>query len=157
MEKEVLITEIFDAPRELVFRAWTDAEWLPQWYAPNNCTIRFKKLNITVGGSFHSCIHNPEYGDCWVIGEYKEIITPERLVYTAIIADEEGIPADPALIGMHPDWPAETIITVTFKEENGKTIVTLHQNASESVAKTTGAHPSWLQQLNNLKTFIADK
>jgi uncharacterized protein YndB with AHSA1/START domain len=152
-----LITQIFDAPRELVFRAWTDAEWLPKWYAPDNCTIEYKHLDIREGGTFHSCINNPQYGDCWAIGEYKEIVSPERLVFTLSRADEEGNFVEPASVGMDPAWPAVTLVSVTFTEHEGKTKMTLSQTVSEALAIENGAHPSWLQQLNNLQAFIVNQ
>ena len=71
---EVFIEETFNATAEKVFSAWTDPDKLMKWYAPEGCTISFKKLDITPGGQFHSCIRNPQYGDCWAIGEYKNCI-----------------------------------------------------------------------------------
>ncbi len=71
--QDVLITHVFDAPREMVFRAWTDAEQLKKWFAPDGCTIQFKKADIRQGGSYHSCIYNPVHGDCWCKGSYLEV------------------------------------------------------------------------------------
>lgn len=156
MEKEVSITQFFDAPRELVFKAWTDAEWLPQWHAPDNCTILFKHLDVRVGGYFHSCVNNPEYGECWALGVYKEIIYPEKLVYTLSVADEEGNLTDPQSAGMNPDWPAETLVTVTFTEQNDKTKMVLTQTVNEALAKETGAYPSWLQMFERLNLRIVN-
>jgi uncharacterized protein YndB with AHSA1/START domain len=70
---EVLIEHIFNASPEKVFSAWTDPEKLVKWYAPDGCTVHFKKVNAETGGQFHSCISNPQYGDCWAVGEYKEV------------------------------------------------------------------------------------
>ena len=66
---EVFIEETFNASLEKVFSAWTDSEKLMKWYAPDGCTIHFKKIEIETGGQFHSCISNPQFGDCWCIGE----------------------------------------------------------------------------------------
>src|SRR5262249_39726825 len=62
-DQMVFITRVFDAPRELVFKAWTDAEHMKQWFAPNGCTIHIEKMDIRPGGSFHTCISNPSFGD----------------------------------------------------------------------------------------------
>ncbi len=149
-EPQVVITRIFDAPRELVFAAWTDPERLVQWYAPQGCTIEYRQIDIRQGGTFHSCIHTPNGFHCWCIGEYREIIVPEKIVCTMVISNENGDRIQSADAGHESDWPAETILTVTFADEAGKTKLTLHQNVRESVAQRTGALPSWLQMLDRL-------
>lgn len=151
---EVFIEEIFNASPEKVFSAWADPEKLLKWYAPDGCTIRFKKIKIETGGHFHSCISNPQFGDCWTIGEYLEVSPNTKIVFTLINADEEGNPIDPADIGMHPGWPGETLVTVTFTEENGKTKLQLRQTVSQELAKKTGAYPSWLQMLSNMQMML---
>jgi uncharacterized protein YndB with AHSA1/START domain len=151
---EVFIEEIINASIDRVFQAWTDPEKLMKWYAPDGCTIRFIELNIKTGGKFHSCISNPQYGDCWCIGEYKEVVPFSKLVFTMVNADEGGNPINPANIGMDPDWPGETLVTITLTEENGKTRLQLRQTVSQELAKKTGAYPSWLQMLNNMQTLL---
>lgn len=151
---EVFIEETFNVSIEKVFQAWTDPEKLMKWYAPDGCTIRFSDLNIKKGGKFHSCVSNPKYGDCWCIGIYKEVVPNTKLVFTMVNADENGNPINPVEIGMDPDWPGETIVTVTLSEENGKTKLQLRQNVSKELAKKTGAYPSWLQMLNNMKRLL---
>jgi uncharacterized protein YndB with AHSA1/START domain len=149
-DKEVFITRVFNAPRKLVFTAWTDPEHLARWYAPDGCTVFFKRFEFRPGGSFHSCIKTPNLHDCWCTGTYLQIMEPEKIVFTMTVADENGNPVDPAFAGMDPDWPGDTTVTVTFTEQDGKTTLTLHQTVSESLAKRTGAHPSWLSMLNKL-------
>ncbi|AFD08591.1 SRPBCC family protein [Solitalea canadensis] len=152
--KEVFIEETFNASVERVFNAWTDPEKLMKWFAPDGCTIHFKTLNIENGGLFHSCISNPQYGDCWCIGEYKELVPNSKIVFTMINADENGEPINPAAIGMDPDWPGETLVTVTLTEEGGMTTLRLRQTVSQELAKKTGAYPSWLQMLNNMRALL---
>jgi uncharacterized protein YndB with AHSA1/START domain len=138
----------------LVFNAWTNRQYLERWFATDGCTIRYKKLDVSVGGTFHSCISDPVFGDCWCIGVYKEIIKNKKIVYSAIIADEKGKPTQPASIGMDPEWPMETWVTITFRELNGITEVTLRQTVSEIVAKRTGAHPSWIKMFVRLENLL---
>lgn len=151
---EVFIEETFNAGIEKVFNAWTDPQLLIKWFAPNGCTIYFTKLEVKTGGQFHSCISNPQFGDCWCVGEYKEVVPYSKIVFTMINADEKGNPINPADIGMDPEWPGETMVTVTFIEENGKTKLQLRQTVSQELAKKTGAYPSWLQMLDNMKDVI---
>lgn len=153
--QEVVITRVFDAPRELVFEAWTDPEHLMRWFAPKGCTTHFSKMEFRQGGVFHSCIRNPRVHDCWCKGVYREIVVPERIVYTLAVSDENGNSVEPVDVGMDLDWPRETIVTVTFAEHEGRTKLTLHQTVLESVAKRTGAHPSWIEMLDRLAEHLA--
>jgi uncharacterized protein YndB with AHSA1/START domain len=153
--REVHITRDFKAPRHLVFKAWSDAVGMTKWYAPNGCSIAFKHYEFRPGGRIHSCITTPDGHECWCIGDFREIREPERIVYTMAIGDKDGNAADPKLIGMDPEWPAETLVTVTLTESHGTTTLTLHQTVSEALAKRTGAHPSWLQMLDRLAGQLA--
>src|SRR3978361_1128129 len=102
---EVFIEETFNASPAKVFSAWTDPEKLMKWYAPDGCTIHFKEINIETGGKFHSCISNPQYGDCWCIGEYKEVLPNTKIVFTLINADENGNPIKPVELEINTDVP----------------------------------------------------
>lgn len=150
-KRQVVITRILNAPRDLVFKAFTDPKHLVRWYAPVGCTLEIVSFDASEGGSFHTCIHSTQHHDCWCKGIFLEVIEPERLVYTMAVADAQGNLLSPADAGMDPEWPAETVVTITFEEYDGSTKVTLHQTALESVAKRTGAYPSWLQMLDNLE------
>ncbi|MES2747633.1 MAG: SRPBCC domain-containing protein [Bacteroidota bacterium] len=151
---QVTIEHIFNAPRALVFKAWTNPDLLLQWFAPDGCTILFKEIDIRKGGKFHSCISNPIHGECWCIGSYEEVVDLEKIVYSIAIADENGNTIDPKSKGMDENWPRETKVTVTFTEFEGKTKLTLYQTVSESLAKKTGAYPSWIQMLERLEVVI---
>jgi uncharacterized protein YndB with AHSA1/START domain len=151
------IERMFDAPRELVFDAWTRPEQLVQWYAPQGCTIRLVKLDARPGGRFHWCIRNPSFGDCWCVGVYKEIVRPERIVYTLATADSAGNEIEPAQAGHDPRWPRESLVTVTFADIRGATLLTVEQNVLESLARHTGAHPSWLQMLDRLAALVGPR
>jgi uncharacterized protein YndB with AHSA1/START domain len=147
----VRIQQTFDAPRDLVFDAWVQRDLLEQWFAPDGCTLHIACLDVREGGGYHWCVRNPSLGECWTIGSYLEVVRPERLVFTATIADADGTPRTPASQGHDPAWPQDTTVRVTFTERRGQTVVTLEQNVSESLAKRTGAHPSWLQMLDRLR------
>lgn len=152
--KQVDISYTFSSPVGDVFDAWINPVFVPQWFAPHGCTIKFKKLDIRKDGSYHFCISNPKSGDCWVIGTYREIVPMKKIVFTMINANEAGVPIDPTEIGMPADWPGDTLVTVTFSESNGKTTVNLKQTAPEVVAKRTGAFQSWLGMFERLQKTI---
>jgi uncharacterized protein YndB with AHSA1/START domain len=147
---QVLITRVFAAPRALVFKAWTEQAQLMRWFAPNGCSIEYRRFEFKPGGRYHSCIHTPDGHQCWCVGEYREIMAPERVVFTMAIGDAEGNRRDPISAGMDPAWPEETVVTITLQEQDGKTTLTLQQTVNEALAKRTGAHPSWLQMFDRL-------
>lgn len=149
-ERRIMITRVFNAAPGLVFRAWTEPEHLLRWYAPQGCTVRFSHIDVRTGGTFLCCISNPQHGNCWCRGAYKEVSEPERLVYTLTISDEHGNRVNPADVGMDPDWPGETEVTVTFMDLGGATKLVLQQAAPEELARRTGAYNGWLQMLDNL-------
>lgn len=92
---EVFIEQIFNASAEKVFSAWIDPEKLVKWYAPDGCTVHFKKIQVQTSGHFHSCISNPQFGDCWAVGEYKEVLPNTKIIFTLLNADENGNPINP--------------------------------------------------------------
>lgn len=153
-KEDLLITHLFDAPRELVFDAWTDPEHLQHWYAPEGCTIAFKLIEVKVGGRFHSVIHDPVHGACWIIGEYREIKAPEKLVFTMELSNEQGIPVSATEAGKPEEWPPAIITTVTFEAVSGKTKLTLHQTVAEAEARKTGAYQSWFSMFDRLNALL---
>jgi uncharacterized protein YndB with AHSA1/START domain len=154
-EAMVCIEEVFDAPRERVFDAWVDPSSLEQWFAPPGCVLEIVRIDARPGGAYHWCINDPAFGSCWSIGTYVEVVRPERLVFTSVIADSEGAPATPASQGHDPRWPSETLVRVTFSERGQQTVVRLEQSVSEILAKRTGAHPSWIAMLGRLTQLLS--
>lgn len=154
VEPMVYVEEVFNAPRERVFDAWIDPDLLEQWFAPHGCTLEIVHLDVRAGGGYHWCIRNPEFGPCWSIGTYVEVVRPERLVFTSVIADAQGVPATPESQGHDAAWPAETLVRVTFTERGSQTVVRLEQSVSEVLAQRTGAHPSWIAMLGRLNECL---
>jgi hypothetical protein len=77
-------------------------------------------------------------------------------VYTLAIADRDGNKVAPETVGHDSRWPPETLLTVTFEDQEGKTKLTLRQNVAESLAKETGAYPSWLEMLDRLDGLLSE-
>lgn len=153
-KNEVLITRIIDAPRELVYDCWTRADHLERWYAPNNCTVHFSKIDIRIGGGYHGAIIHADGKHHWFYAVFKEIEAPKRLVFTLARADEHGNHLSPKDAGMHHEWPDITIVTLTFEDLGKQTRFTLHQTVDLDLATRTGAYPSWLQMLDKMETLI---
>lgn len=132
-QPEVLMTRIFDAPRELVFKAFSEAEALAQWWGPKGMAMTVAKLEFRPGGTFHYNMKTPDGAtNWWGRLVYREIVPPSKIVFLNSFADEHANPArNPYL----PAWPIELESTVTFEDQNGKTKVTMRgvpHNASES-------------------------
>ena len=154
-DREIIITRIIDAPRELVFKAWTNPGHLMRWWAPKGCTTPFCKVDLRPGGRFHYCMRLPEGRDIWGMGIYREIVAPSLLVYTDRFADAQGNPVPPAVYGMSASHPAETLVTVTFEEHEGKTRLTLRHAIPVSVEERKGAEQGWSEMLERLAEDLA--
>ncbi|EQA46328.1 hypothetical protein LEP1GSC050_0159 [Leptospira broomii serovar Hurstbridge str. 5399] len=122
---QVIITRIFDAPRELVFKAWTDPSYITRWWGPKSFTAPFCKIDLRTGGSYLYCMKSPEGQDFWSTGIFRELVVPERIVYTDRFADEKGTPVPASYYGMEGDWPEELLVTVVFEDLGKKTKLTL--------------------------------
>ena len=122
-KREFTLTRTFDAPRALVFQAWTQPEHLKRWWGVGGCTIGTCELDLRVGGKFHYCMQMPNGMDLWGIFVYREIAPPERLVFTNSISDPQG---NIARHPFSPKWPLEILNTLTLREHAGKTTLSLH-------------------------------
>jgi len=135
-EGELVITRVFDAPRELVWRAWSEGERLAQWWGPKGCEVKVEQLEFRPGGIFHYCMKLPDEGVMWGKFVYDEIVAPERLSFVDSFADENGnIIRAPFFDG---GWPLEVSNLVSFSEQDGQTTMTLRVapiNATEDELK----------------------
>ena len=154
-DREIVITRVLNAPRELVFKAWTQPEHMMRWFAPKGCTTPFCTIDLRVGGFFHYCMRLPEGQEIWGIGVYREIVEPERIVYTDRFADAAGNTVPPAHYGMSPGHPPETLVTVTFVDHDGKTKLTLRHSIPKSVEEREGTQQGWIDMLDRLAEDLA--
>ena len=154
--EQVLITRVFDAPRGVVFKAWTECEPLMRWWGPKNFTTPFCKIDLRPGGVLHYCMRSPEGRDYCGKGVYREIIEPERIVCTDSFADAQGNAVPATYYGMSADFPLEMLVTVTLEEIEGKTKLTL-QHALGSVPATERdlCQQGWNESLDKLAGDLA--
>ncbi|MEP6703321.1 MAG: SRPBCC domain-containing protein [Acidobacteriota bacterium] len=142
--RELVITRIFDAPRETVFEAWTNAEHLIQWFGPSDFTLPFCEIDFRVGGSYRFCMRSPEGEDHWVWGEYREIVEPGRLVFTWNREDASG-----------KIWTS-TVVDLTFIDLESKTEFTLRQGTFETVPFCEEHSVGWNQAIDRLDNFVEE-
>lgn len=142
---ELLITRFFDAPRELVFQAWTDPEHLKRWEnAPIGFTVTTEKSDIRPGGEYRICMRSPEGVDHWLQGVYTEVVPPERLSFTHVWLRADGTPG------------VETRVTLSFAERGNRTELTLHQTGFDTVASRDGHNGGWNSTFDRLAAYLAD-
>jgi len=125
MNRTVKITRIFDAPRELVWKAWTNPQHLMRWWGPEHFTSPACTIDLRVGGKYHFCMQAPDGQKFWNTGVYQELVAPERIVFTDSFADEQGNAVPASHYGMGDDFPFEMTVTVTFEDVGGQTKMTL--------------------------------
>ena len=80
-DRELIITRVFDAPRDLVFKAWTEPERLAQWWGPEGFALPFLELDMRPGGAWRACMRGPDGTNFWQHGVCRELVPPERLAY----------------------------------------------------------------------------
>lgn len=150
--RQVLIERTFAAPRDEVYRAWLDATCLERWFAPGDCRFEVLTMDARRGGTFHWVVRDSTHGDCHTCGEFLDIAPGERIVFSWSNADESGNPSKRAALSKDGEWPELMVVTVSFVDDGkGGTRLTLAQTVLESLARKTGAHPSWLSMLDKLE------
>lgn len=142
---DLVITRVFDAPRELLFECWTDPEHLRHWQgAPRGFTVTANEADIRPGGFFRICMRSPEGLDHWLEGGYREIVKPERLVFTHVWLDADE------------KRGKETLVTITLAERGGKTEMTLRQSGFASAESRDGHQTGWSSALDVLADYVAE-
>jgi uncharacterized protein YndB with AHSA1/START domain len=122
--KELVVTRTFTAPRELVFKVWTESEHLAHWWGPKGSTINVSKLDLRPGGLFLYSMQHPDGIELWGKFVYHEVVAPEKLVYISSFSDPVGNTV-PAPFFEEGKWPLEILNELTLDEQDGKTTVTL--------------------------------
>jgi uncharacterized protein YndB with AHSA1/START domain len=143
---ELVIMREFNAPRELVWKAWSEPERLAQWWGPKGMPIIVHKLEFRPAGTFHYSMRPPDGTDWWGKFVYYEISPIEKMIFVNSFSDAKGgITRHP----MSTTWPLEVHNTLTLTEENGKTTVTLRGkpiNATEEEHATFESNVKNVQQ-----------
>jgi uncharacterized protein YndB with AHSA1/START domain len=153
--KDLIITRLFDAPRELVWKAWTEPESMMRWWGPKGFTAPVCKIDLRVGGAYLNCMRSPEGQDYWSAGVYREIMPPERLVCTDSFADEQGNVVPATHYGMGDDVPLEMLVTVTLEDVGGKTKMTLVHAGLPAGDMREGAGTGWSESFDKLEQALA--
>ena len=138
-DRTLVIKRIFDAPRELVWKAWTDVKHAKQWWGPKGFTAPLVELDNREGGPWRARMRSPDGKDYWQHGVTREIVPPERLSFTFIWDDH---PSD------------EMLVTVTLVERGGKTEMTFQQGEFKSVEDRDGHKGGWSESFDRLVAYL---
>lgn len=144
-DREIVITRLLDAPRELAFSAWTDPEKVVKWWGPNGFSITIERMDVRPGGVWKYVMHGPDGVDYPNRTVYEEIVPPERLVYT-----QSGDAGERAI---------QFRSTVTFVQEGGQTRITLQSvfktpDDRNYVVEKFGAVEGGIQHVARLNEFL---
>jgi uncharacterized protein YndB with AHSA1/START domain len=143
---ELTVTHIFDAPRELVFKVWTDPSHLARWWGPKGFTNPVCEIDVRPGGAIRIHMRGPDGSVYPMTGVYQEIVEPERLVFVSAALDKKG---DPLF---------EVLTTVVFEEVGGSTKLTMHAIPSkirpEGAPHIAGMEEGWKQSFVRLDEYV---
>lgn len=155
--ERMTITRTFDAPRELVWKAWTDPKYVSQWWGPKDFTTPVCKMDFRVGGKFLYCMKSPDGQEFWNAGEYHQIVPYEKIVLSMYFADAEGNKVDPEHYGMQHEAIEDAHDVVTFEDlGNGRTKVTFIGNETMEEAAKSGQVEGWNQILDKVAEVLAE-
>jgi len=145
-ERDLVVKREFNAPRELVWKAWTDPYHAKHWWGPPMCPAIEMHMDLRVGGKWRHCLQSAEDGaPLWQHGVFREITPPERLVFTFTWDANRYV-----------EFPTvETLVTITFADHDGKTLVTLRQAGFHSVADRDGHGEGWTGTFDRFEPYAA--
>jgi len=141
--QELELSRTLNAPCARVFAAWTDPDKAARWWVPQDCELVSCKMDVRPGGGWHRRMREPDGGVIAKWGEYREIVAPERLVFTYNTQYADGT-ADP-----------ETLVTVTFEDLGGRTRLTLRHARFWSEPARVSHTGGWIGSLNRLVEFVS--
>src|SRR5207253_3226800 len=140
---ELVLTRTFDAPRNLVWKAWTDPRYLAQWWGPHSFSNPVCEIDARTGGAIRIHMRGPDGTIYRSRGVFEELVPPQRLVFTNGVEDDNG------------DLVLETLTTVTFTEDRGKTTISVNARVTNATAEAAfyvkGMQEGWSQSLERLK------
>jgi len=162
-DKKIIISRVFNAPREAVWKAWTDPETIKKWWGPEGFTAPSIKVDFRVGGKYIFAMKGPA-GSEWdkvmySAGVFKEIDPRKKIVSTDFFSDEKGNKVDPVEYGQSKDAPSEMEVIVTLEDAGNGTKLSITYPAPESdeafeAMKKSGMEEGWNSSLDKLAKVL---
>ena len=153
--ERMVVTRVFDAPRELVWKAWTDPKYVMQWWGPKGFTCPACEMDFRVGGKTLLCMRMPDGQEGWNAVEYHEIVLHEKIVSSMYFSDSKGNKIEPEELGIE-DEAIEGAYDVTLFEDigNGQTRLTLIGNEPMESAKESGQFEGWVETFDKVAAVV---
>jgi uncharacterized protein YndB with AHSA1/START domain len=158
--KDFVISRVFEAPRDLLWKCFTDPEHMKQWWGPKGVKVVKSKMDLRPGGTYHYGMQTPDGKVMWGRMVYREIVPREKLVFINSFSDESGgVTRHP----LAPTWPLEMMSVFTFEDQSdGKTKFTVrwspHEATAEEQAAFDAGHASmtggWSGTLDQLEAYL---
>ena len=144
MPLELTITRTFDAPRDLVWKLFTDPQHLMRWMGPRNFEARNFTQDARVGGTWRGMLHPTDGGrDLWQGGTFRAIDPPSHIAYTFAWDADSGQPAN------------ETLVTLDFEAKGKQTTLTFHQSGFPSEGERDGHRGGWNESFDKFEEYLA--
>lgn len=155
--ERMVVTRVFNAPRELVWKAWTDPRYVMQWWGPKGFTAPVCNIDFRVGGKFLYCMRSPDGQDFWNAGEFHQIVPEQKIVLSMYFADAEGNRVEPEHYGMQHTAIEDAHDTVLFEDlGSGQTKVTFIGNEPMEDATESGQVEGWNQIFDKVAAVLAE-
>ena len=148
--ERMTITKVFDAPRELVWKAWTDPKYIMQWWGPKGFTAPVCEMDFRVGGKLLCCMKAPDGQEGWNAGEYHEIVPHEKIVFSMYFSDSKGNKVEREEYGIEHEAIEDA------RDVNGQTKLTLIGNDPMESAKESGQFEGWVETLDKIAAVVAE-
>ncbi|HEY6010842.1 MAG TPA: SRPBCC domain-containing protein [Nitrospirota bacterium] len=154
-KEDLVITRVFNGPREQVWDAWTDPQIFRTWWGPKGFTSPYCKIDLQVGGTYLNCMRSPDGKDFWSTGRYLEIVPMKKIVCTDSFADADGNVVPATRYGMSPDFPLEMRVTVTFEDDKDGTRMTLRHTGIPVGEMREQTRAGWNESFDKLAKALA--
>ncbi len=152
----LIITRIFNAPKSLVWKAWTDPELVKRWWGPEGFTAPSISIDLRTGGKYLYAMRSPDGMDFWNAGVFREIVSGEKIVATDYFSDEKGNPVSASSYGMTGEWPMEVVADFIFEQIRGKTRLTIRYEGFPH-EEMENARAGWSTSLDKLALVLEDE
>jgi len=123
--QDLVITRTLNAPRDRVWKAWSEADRLAQWWGPKGCTLRVLQFDFRPDGVFHYAMQFKPEHEMFGRFVYREIAAPERIVFVTSFSDADGDITRAPFPEIRDTWPLQIHNTLTLADDDGKTTLTL--------------------------------
>lgn len=152
---ELVITRIFDAPRKLVWRMWSEPELMMRWFGPKDYTSPVCTIDFRVGGKNFSCMRSKEGQDIYSTGTYLKIDPFNEIICTDSFANEHGNVVPASHYGFEGFFPLELKVIIKFEDAGNKTKMTLIHSGMPEGEQSVGAEIGWNESFDKFENVLA--